>query len=200
MVPFWRRVLLLSSTAALCLPAAIAHKNHAAPQANGRARALEALNRLTFGPRPGEVDRVLEIGVDKWIDRQLDPESIEDQGLEARLRPLRSLQMSPRELAEHFPPPRIVRGLSDGKESLPRDPEKRAIYEAQLERYRMRQEKKSLDLSDGSVPPVDAAVSGETRSGLLALPPRERIPALVKLAPKEQIGFLAGLKGPARDE
>src|SRR5215475_2973546 len=124
MVPLFRRVALLSTTAAFCLPAAIAHKKDAAPQANERARALEALNRLTFGPRPGEVDRVLEMGVDKWIDRQLHPESIEDQAFEARLRPLRTLQMSPRELAEHFPPPRIVRGLANGKESLPRDPEK----------------------------------------------------------------------------
>ena len=199
MVPFFRRVALLSTTAALCLPAAIAHKKDAARQANGRARALEALNRLTFGPRPGEVDRVLEIGVDKWIDRQLHPESIEDHGLEARLRPLRTLQMSRRELAEHFPPPHIVRGIANGKESLPRDPEKRAIYEAQLERYRFRQEKKSIDPGDRSMLPADA-VSGETRSGLLTLPPRERMPALLKLSPKEQIGFLASLKAPARDE
>src|SRR5262249_48300474 len=142
MVPFWRRVALLSTTAALCLPAATAHKQDAAPPVNGRTRALEALNRLTFGPRPGDVDRVLEIGVDKWIDRQLHPESIAAPGLEPRLWPLRTLQMSPRELAEHFPPPGIVRGIAEGKESLPRDPEKRAIYAAQLERYRIRQEKK----------------------------------------------------------
>ena len=199
MVPFWRRVAFLSTAAALCLPAAIAHKEDSAPPTNARARALEALNRLTFGPRPGDLDRVLEMGVDKWIDQQLHPESIADHGLEARLRPLRTLQMSPRELAEQFPPPSIVRGIADGKESLPRDPQKRAIYEAQLERYRIRQEKKTSDPNHASMLPVEA-VSGETRSGLLTLPPRERIPALLKLAPQEQIGFLAGLKGPARDE
>src|SRR5215469_797328 len=199
MVPFWRRVLLLSSTAALCLPAAIAHKKDAAPPANSRARALEALNRLTFGPRPGEVDRVLGIGVDKWIDQQLHPESIEDQGLEARLAPLRTLEMSPRQLAENFPPPATVREVADGKEGLPRDPKKRAIYEAQLERYRIRQEKKSADPNDASMLPVDA-ISDETRSGLLGLAPDERIPALLKLSPHEQIGLLASLKGPAHDE
>jgi uncharacterized protein (DUF1800 family) len=37
------------------------------------ARALHVLERLTFGPRAGDVDRVLQIGVDKWIDEQLQP-------------------------------------------------------------------------------------------------------------------------------
>ena len=41
-------------------------------------RALHALNRLTFGPRPGDVERVTAIGVDKWIDQQLHPEKIDD--------------------------------------------------------------------------------------------------------------------------
>jgi len=199
MAPFWLRVALLSTTAALCLPAAIAHKKDAASEADGRARALEALNRLTFGPRPGDVDRVLKIGVDKWIDQQLDPKSISDHGLEARLAPLRTLTMSPRELAEDFPLPGMVRNIADGRESLPRDREKRAIYEAQLERYRVRQEKKSSDQSDASMLPADT-VSDATRSELLTLPPEERIPALLKLTPREQIGFLASLKGPARDE
>ena len=198
MVRFWRRVALLSTIAGLCLPAATAHKTDAAP-ANERARALAALNRLTFGPRPGDVDHVLAIGVDKWIDQQLHPDSIADPGLEARLRPLRTLEMSPRQLAENFPPPAIVREIADGKESLPRDPKKRAIYAAQLERYRIRQEKKNVDSNDASMLAVDA-VSDETRSGLLTLPAEARLPALLKLTPQEQIGFLASLKGPARDE
>jgi uncharacterized protein (DUF1800 family) len=199
MVPLWRRVALLSAAAALCLPTAIARKKDIASEGDGRARALEALNRLTFGPRPGDVDRVLAIGVDQWIDRQLHPESIEDPGLEARLAPLRTLTMSPRELAENFPPAAIVRQIVDGKEGLPRDPEKRAIYEAQIERNRIRQEKKSADPGDASIPPVDA-ISDATRSDLLALPPAQRLPALLQLTSPEQIGFMASLKGPARNE
>ncbi len=30
-------------------------------------RAIHALNRLTFGPRPGDVQRVMQMGVDQWI-------------------------------------------------------------------------------------------------------------------------------------
>jgi uncharacterized protein (DUF1800 family) len=42
------------------------------------ALAAHALNRLTFGPRPGEIDRVAQMGVERWIDQQLRPESIVD--------------------------------------------------------------------------------------------------------------------------
>jgi uncharacterized protein (DUF1800 family) len=52
----------------------------AAPGASPTAEALAAhvLNRLTFGPRPGEVDRVAQMGVERWIDQQLRPESVVD--------------------------------------------------------------------------------------------------------------------------
>jgi len=42
---------------------------------------IQALNRLTFGPRPGDVQRVRAIGLDKWIDLQLHPERISDDPL-----------------------------------------------------------------------------------------------------------------------
>jgi uncharacterized protein (DUF1800 family) len=51
-----------------------------------RARAAHVLNRLAFGPRPGDVDRVLTIGVDRWIERQLRPESTLDSAGTAALR------------------------------------------------------------------------------------------------------------------
>ncbi len=39
---------------------------------------LQALDRLTFGPRPGEVDSVGRVGIKRWIDAQLHPERISD--------------------------------------------------------------------------------------------------------------------------
>lgn len=77
-------------------------KTAAVPQMNERQRALHALNRLTFGPRPGDVDRVMAIGVDKWIDQQLHPEKIGNAAMESRLEPLRTLRMDPRQLVENF--------------------------------------------------------------------------------------------------
>jgi hypothetical protein len=49
------------------------------------AKALHALDRLTFGPHPGEVKAVEAMGVDRWIDLQLHPEKIDDNALEQRL-------------------------------------------------------------------------------------------------------------------
>ena len=44
---------------------------------------MQALNRLTFGPRPGDIQKVRAIGLDKWIDEQLHPERIDDAAMDA---------------------------------------------------------------------------------------------------------------------
>ena len=46
---------------------------------------LHALNRLTYGPRPGDMEAVRQIGLAKWIDLQLNPDSINDSAIQARL-------------------------------------------------------------------------------------------------------------------
>ena len=107
-----------------------------------RQRAIHALNRLTFGPRPGDVDRVMAIGVDKWIDLQLSPNKIDDSALDARLAQFRTLKMQPKEMLAEFPPPQILKQVANGKMSLPSDPQKRAVYEAAVERYKDKQDKK----------------------------------------------------------
>ncbi|MBA5607945.1 DUF1800 domain-containing protein [Duganella sp. FT3S] len=38
--------------------------------------ALHVLNRLAYGPRPGDIERVTQMGVQRYIDSQLHPESI----------------------------------------------------------------------------------------------------------------------------
>src|SRR6476660_609304 len=43
---------------------------------------IQALSRLTFGPRPGDVLKVRAMGLDKWIDQQLHPEKIDDRANE----------------------------------------------------------------------------------------------------------------------
>ena len=67
-----------------------------------RDSALHALNRLAYGPRPGEVDRVAQQGVLKWIDQQLDPRHVPDDSLEQVERGFQILRESPRDLAELF--------------------------------------------------------------------------------------------------
>ena len=64
-----------------------ARASAAAPRLDHRELAadqqvIHALNRVAFGPRPGDVQKVRAIGLDKWIDQQLHPESIDDSSLE----------------------------------------------------------------------------------------------------------------------
>ena len=49
---------------------------------------LHALNRLTFGPRPGDVEAVRKMGLKKWIDLELHPDASRKTELAARLQPL----------------------------------------------------------------------------------------------------------------
>src|SRR4051794_1722479 len=72
------------------------------PKLSERQRAMHALNRLSFGARPGDVDRVLETGVDAWIDRQLHPESIADRDLQTRLAQYQTLSMSDEAIVQKF--------------------------------------------------------------------------------------------------
>ena len=68
-------------------------------------QAIHVLNRMTFGPRPGDVDQVRKMTVEKWIDLQLHPDRIaENPILEAKLKPLQTLQLATWELLQKYPP------------------------------------------------------------------------------------------------
>ena len=55
---------------------------------NDKGTVEHALNRLTFGPRPGQVEEVQRLGLARWIDQQLNPSSIDDSALQPKLTPL----------------------------------------------------------------------------------------------------------------
>jgi uncharacterized protein (DUF1800 family) len=67
---------------------------------------LHALNRLAYGPRPGDVERVRQMGLAKWIDQQLNPNSMDDKALEARLEDYPTLKMSSEKLIAEYPQPK----------------------------------------------------------------------------------------------
>jgi uncharacterized protein (DUF1800 family) len=104
-------------------------------------RAMQALNRLTFGPRPGDIQQVMAMGVDRWIDLQLHPEKIPDGAMESRLAPFRTLRMSSKEIVEEFPDNQMIKQVMDGKKPMPSDPARRAVFEVQIARQQEKQEK-----------------------------------------------------------
>ena len=67
---------------------------------------LHALNRLAYGPRPGDLERIKQLGLAKWIDQQLNPNSIDDKAVDARLEPLPTLRLSTVKLIEDYPQPK----------------------------------------------------------------------------------------------
>ena len=68
---------------------------------------IHALNRLAFGPRPGDVERIRAMGLEKWIQQQLKPESIDDSAMAKRLEQYSTLAKSTSQLMDEYPNPNI---------------------------------------------------------------------------------------------
>ncbi|MFI5119507.1 MAG: DUF1800 family protein [Thermoanaerobaculia bacterium] len=71
-------------------------------------RALHALSRLAYGPRPGEVEIVARQGVETWIRAQMAPAGLEDAATEAKLRSLPTASLTIPALFREFRRPQDV--------------------------------------------------------------------------------------------
>jgi uncharacterized protein (DUF1800 family) len=92
-------------SAGMPAPAPVAMPSPALPPADS-ANAVHLLNRLAFGPRPGDVAHVQAVGIGGWLDEQLHPDRIRDSAGEAALQPHAIALRSPTDLfAEYGPPP-----------------------------------------------------------------------------------------------
>ena len=65
-------------------------------------KIVHVLNRLGFGPRPGDVAKVQQMGLSTYIDLQLSPEKINDGAVDTKLAPLTLLKQTPDELASTY--------------------------------------------------------------------------------------------------
>jgi len=99
---------LLASTLVPMLQA----QQQPAPKLTVEQRTLHVLNRLGFGARPGDLERVKAQGIENYINSQLSPEKIDDSVAEAKVKNLATLNMSTAELYEKFPQPgQLIRQL-----------------------------------------------------------------------------------------
>jgi uncharacterized protein (DUF1800 family) len=79
------------------------------------------LNRLAFGARPGDAERIRAMGVDRWIALQLQPSRLRDTAAERIVGALPTLAMSSRDLLDRYPPPQVVRAQMRRTEMTPAD-------------------------------------------------------------------------------
>lgn len=129
--PPWRRMCATApGISILALLWIVALPVPAAPQAtplDARRQAVHVLNRLAFGPSPGDVDRVVKMGWRSWIEEQLDPASIEDSAMDRRLEAFPSLRLS---MAQTY------RGYRPPKDLAPDSPKEQRDLELEKQRLR----------------------------------------------------------------
>ncbi len=159
-------------------------------------RFHHALDRLTFGPRPGDLQGIERTGLNKWIKGQLHPESMpEDPSLAARLLPFESLRMSVQENYLRYPSQQFIRAVARGNEPPPDDPVLRAIVVRLAERYLQR---KGTDAPAAKAGQEAAEKSSDDADAELRTQPTERLrPAELEVvdggSPEQKRSLLASI-------
>ena len=125
--------------------AAHGRRPYQAGELQGDDRILQALNRFTFGPRPGDLEAVRRLGLEKWFAQQLRPETIDNSALQARLAQFPAMQWDTEELLIHLPSNAMIRQAAEGKIPIPGQGLLRAVYVDEIARYQNRQQNKELE-------------------------------------------------------
>jgi uncharacterized protein (DUF1800 family) len=171
-------------------------------------RALHALQRLTFGPRPGDIEKVLALGFDNWFEQQLNPAQIPNSSLDGRLSGYRTLRMSARDLAQNFPTGSMIREAAEKKRPLPSDPIQYGMWEVLVDKYND-QQKANTGAAQPTPTPDEAAQKAAQQSAqdtarhladmLLALPKANRMPSFMRLPLADRRTLLQYIPGDMRD-
>src|SRR5580692_7746761 len=128
-------------------------------QLHGDERILHAMNRLTFGPRPGDLDVVRTIGLDNWFEQQLHPASLDLTDLNARLAEFPAMQWNPEDLLFRMPSNAIIRQAIDGKGPIPDRGVWHAIYENQIYRVSQKKQEKAQQKAPPAAAPTSLAAA-----------------------------------------
>ncbi|RXH56093.1 DUF1800 domain-containing protein [Granulicella sibirica] len=160
-----------------------------ATEIQGDERVLHALNRFTFGPRPGDVAAVRSMGLERWFERQLDPASIDDSALDARLAAFSAMRLDQVDLMHRFPNPAVIRVMARQGDPLPMDPVERAIYGDQIEFYKMKVAAKSNADSAGKKMATDDSMEAQANAASQAKAENEGADPLA-VAPEQHVGAL----------
>ena len=231
-----RAALAVLLCALLAAPAIPAIAQTPAPATHGRQpyqsgelrgddRILHALNRFTFGAKPGDLEAVRAMGLEKWFAQQLRPDTIDNSALQAHLAQFPAMQWDTEQLLVRLPSNAMIRQAADGKVPIPNDGVLRAVYFDEIARYQNRQQKKEQEKQQASLvanasvtnasmsapaetgqmmtPPPDAtldqpALTEAQITRILVLPPQQRVSRLALMEQPEFDSFRKALKGPQR--
>ena len=167
---------------------------------SGDQKIRHALNRLTFGARPGDEARIRSTGLKKWIDLQLHPARIaENPSLEARLRALDTLAMSSEELVRNYPTPQIVRLMASGQLPYPADPDRRMMVRRLAERF-TRTQAQGNSAAGPAQPAMAALLTPEQIRALGSGPPLQRLAAFEEMPREKQDSVIEALPGGLRQQ
>jgi uncharacterized protein (DUF1800 family) len=121
-------------------------------------RIMHVLNRLGFGARPGDVDRVKKIGIKAYIERQLDPDSFPDTVAEAKVGDLEIFKMSTSELFAKYPNPGALLRMLDGNRNNQANNEEMTDAERRERQMKIREYYEKYDLRPAAriVPQITA--------------------------------------------
>ncbi|HEX5216572.1 MAG TPA: DUF1800 domain-containing protein [Vicinamibacterales bacterium] len=125
--PSRRLVAVALATGVFSLAPALSAQKSSVPSKADPKTITHVLNRLGYGPRPGDVERVQAIGLEKYINEQLDPAKIDNSALDARLAEFTTLSMSTRDLAEKYYQPANEQRRDLKKEQAQQPPPKPAV-------------------------------------------------------------------------
>src|SRR5258708_17849600 len=110
----------LSRTAVALLAAAAltaGSPGSAVPSRPDDKTILHVLNRIGYGARPGDVDRIRQLGLAAYIEQQLHPERIPDSGMTARLAGFETVNKSSRQIANEYYMPALKARLQAKKDA-----------------------------------------------------------------------------------
>lgn len=133
--PLW--VFALLCFAAIVTPPAFQTREKPLPadSLTGEQEIGHVLNRAGFGPRPGDVEKVREMGLQNYLERRLHPSKIQDSAAESKLSGLNTLTMSSSELLEQYPP-RIQKKQGNDERAFDDPPKNRVDPSNGMERPR----------------------------------------------------------------
>jgi uncharacterized protein (DUF1800 family) len=165
-------------------------------QLKGDDRILQALNRFTFGPRPGDLDSVRTIGLDAWFEQQLHPQTLDETALNERLAQYPAMQWSVADLIYRVPSGAIIRQAIAGKVEIPKKGTLHAVYENQM----YRQQEKKAEKAQQKTAPTDQMQMGTQMANAQGQAPNGQAPAangqsMAMAAPENQAPAMDGGNG-----